>query len=382
MLQKHLTNTLARATALTKARTVALCFGLASTIFPNHALGQSAKPTQDQASQTQERSSNGATRRQLPRKPEATRPPTPKTPRSEQPQKTPENKPETKPQTPQPASQSPPTDEPQDAQSRDRSPIATFPLRGVGLRSVSFGPGFEYAWWGKLKSVTLRTFSGSSEGIRILTLPAGPKAAELPEGTKVRWQSIGAMEGNNALVSDEDFKAFQQLLPGANDPKAMHKFLATDAAAKWELQYTLDKPLQDNRAGEDWMPEIIVAFAAPAQGSAASSITIVALDAQGRETGTPISVSVADARETTPSLPLSNLSSDGSTQGIARAVLASLDMSKLGVERATSFVVRPTRSTDTKLDGTTASASAAPVPFKVMLLETAGMPLPAWAMGD
>jgi hypothetical protein len=256
-------------------------------------------------------------------------------------------------------------------------------MRGVALRSVSLGVGFEYAWFGKVQSVTLRSFSGGSDGMRVLTLPAGAKVADIQDGSKVNWQAIGAIDGNASLVSDEDFKQFQALLLGANDTKAMHKFVAADDSAKWELQYTLENPLHDNRAGEDRMPELVIAFASPKRGAdAQAGITVVALDAKGRETGTPMAVTIGDARATTPELTLSHLNARGVTEGTAQVKLATVDLSQLGVFSTTALLVRPIRVGDTLLNGETVSGKTKPVPFKLIAVETAGMPLPAWASGD
>jgi hypothetical protein len=260
------------------------------------------------------------------------------------------------------------------------NPTPRFMLRGPALRGVQFGPAFEYASWAKPSSLELRSYSGGSEGLRVLALPAGDATSKVPVGAKLSWQAIGAQDGNPTIVSEQDVTQFEKLLAGAFDRAAMHRMLFADASARWECVLTLATALDDNRAGEDWMPEVCVAFGA-GKGEE-GTISIVALDGNGREVGTAIALRVQDAQPTTPPMPLSLPDANGAVQGLGEVRIATLDLSALGVSRVSQLLVRPTRAGDRTLQGEPASPAPLRAGFKVMLVETAGMPLPEWAVGD
>ncbi len=344
--------------------------------------GRAQSEQRAQASQSQRPETGGATRRNLrPREKQATseaKPVKPGKP-AEAPKETPKESPAPTqaPAVPvqsevKPGSKTPTQSEP--------TPTPRFMLRGASLRGVSLGHALEYAWWMKPKDVTLRSYSGGSEGLRVASLPVGDGTAKVPAGARIAAQALGAQDGEANHVSNEDIAAFEKLLPAAHDRAALHRMVLPDASAKWEIVFTLPAPLQDNLAQDDWMPELCVAFAA--EGGGEGEVTIVALDAKGNETGTPVAVRAKDAAPTTPALAISLVDGEGKVQGTGEVRIATLDLSRLGVLSVQQLLVRSPRAGDKAPSGESVSGSSPRGGFKLMLLETAGMPLPAWAMGD
>lgn len=248
---------------------------------------------------------------------------------------------------------------------------ATDGYRGdVLIDGVSLGAGFvlrQFVGATRARSVQV---DGPADAVRLVR---GPKAnASTPTMT------LGMFDDAPGLLSREDLTRAAPSVASALTSTNLNQCVDIDRACTFSFDVVFDGPLTDNNAGDDALPELLFFQRA---GGAAGSVAVVALDAEGEETGRAVVLGAEGLHECTPRAAAAVFDRRLQVTGYGSVGFVALDLSTLGVAGARTVRVRTPRAGDRTLDGGAWSGDAGQPDFKLVGVRT-DVTLPAWMIGD
>jgi len=245
----------------------------------------------------------------------------------------------------------------------------------VTLDSVEFDDGRRWNKFIHASKITEFDTQGS--------LPGGVKITTGPDTTgNAGPSSLEGMDGDSSSISDADHDLFaDRILAAYKDDNLNHFFDTNSKAGSFSYVVEFEKEVRDNDSGPDNVGEILW-FERGGNGSN-SWIVFEAVDELGRVVGNTVLVSPQHDAHTEPRAYGATLRDDLSYKSYQAMTAVAVDVSSLGVS---SFKRLRVRSAMNGYDGFSTSMMQSGqdvnADFKLMVIQTYDISMPAWALGD
>jgi hypothetical protein len=261
-------------------------------------------------------------------------------------------------------------------------PQPTFHIRTDGpdgdsfVTAIDFGDGVLFRQFIHAARVTEFWHEGKAGSTRVV---AGPRISSGSEPHR-----LGNADGDPGSVSEADERAFNAYLGAVFQSTNLNNFIDNDGSSpRFSFVLEFDRAVEDNDPGPDKYGEII--FFERGANTANSYLVVEAIDSGGEVLGNPVLIDPIEPVQCTPPAYVGVFKDDLTYAGWYQEMGAvSIDLSRLGVTKVERLRVRSARVGQ---DGLTQQMLATEgkdlnPDFKLVLVQTRDVAMPAWKLGD